>query len=315
MQKGVTKFRKIVFLCPPKVHLLDINGPSHVFYEAKDMGAPIEIIFASINAKQDCISSAGLVFSKLLPINSISLSPDDLVFIPGSENMMEVINQNRQLLLWLRERNTELINLCSVCIGSFWLAEAGILDGKECTTHWKYFDEFEKRYPHVILKRDNLFINENNLYLSAGVSSGIDLSLHILEKLFGFDLALKVSKELVYFFRRAAGDPQISTYLKYRNHIDSRIHDVQDFIIKNIHTDFTIDDLAEIVHMSKRNFSRQFKKTTELTVGEYVELIRVERASSLLERKHKIDQVALECGLKSTNQLRTLLRKHQNLRQ
>lgn len=314
MSKSGITHRKIVFLCPPKVHLLDVNGAAHVFYEAKEMGAPIDVIFASVNTETESISSAGLVFSKLIPITNISLSPIDLVFIPGSENIFEVINQNIHLLLWLKDRNAELVNLCSICIGSFWLAEAGILDGKKSTTHWKYFDEFEKKYPNVTLQRDSLFVHEKNLYLSAGVTSGIDLSLHIIEELFGFDLSLKISKEIVYFFRRAGGDQQISTFLKYRNHIDTRIHDAQDFIIKNINSSFTIDDIADVVHMSKRNLSRLFKKSTQLTIGNYVELIRVERASNLLEKSMKMDQIALECGLNSSHQLRKILLKHQILK-
>jgi len=310
MIKDTTSHRKIVFLCPPEVHLLDINGPAHVFYEAKEMGANIEIIFASINSDLESLSSAGLMFAKLERLKNISVSSNDLIFIPGSENIDDVIAQNSHLLQWLKERDAELVKLCSVCIGAFWLAEAGILNGKKSTTHWKYFDKFERQYPDVILERERLFVNDKNLYMSAGVSSGIDLSLHIIEEMFGFDLSLKVSKELVYFFRRASGDPQISTYLKYRNHIDTRIHDAQDFIMKNINKSFTIDDIASVLFMSKRNLSRQFKRATQLTIGGYVELIRVERASNLLEKHMKIDQVALECGLKSSNQLRTLLRKH-----
>ena len=310
MLQNTSIHRTIVFLCPPKVHLLDISGPAHVFYEAKEMGAPIDILFAGVDSQTDAASSAGLAFSKLVPLSKISLSPNDFVIIPGSEDIFNVIKENNHLLDSLKNLDAESVNLCSVCIGSFWLAEAGILDEKGSTTHWKYFDEFAERYPQVILQRDRLFMIEKNLYQSAGVSSGIDLSLHILEQLFGFDLSLKVSKEIVYFFRRAGGDQQLSTYLKYRNHIDTRIHDAQDFIMKNIHTFFNIDKVAEVVHMSKRNLSRRFKISTQLTIGEYIDLIRVERASNLLEKHMKIDQIARECGLKSTNQLRNLLRKH-----
>lgn len=310
MSKSTTIHRTIVFLCSPKVHLLDISGPAHVFYEAMEMGAPIDILFAGINSDTDAMSSAGLSFSKLVPFTEISLTPNDFVVIPGSEDMLEIITKNNHILCWLRNLNLEGVNLCSICIGSFWLAEAGILDNKKSTTHWKYFDEFTEKYPQVTLQKDKLFVIEENLYSSAGVSSGMDLSLHILEQLFGFDLSLKVSKEIVYFFRRAGGDPQLSTYLMYRNHIDTRVHDAQDFIMKNINTFFNLDDVADSVHMSKRNLSRRFKNSTGLTIGEFIELIRVERATNLLEKGMKMSEVTRECGLRSTNQLRTLLRKH-----
>ncbi|WP_281542142.1 GlxA family transcriptional regulator [Maribacter aestuarii] len=310
MSKSTNIHRIIVFLCPPKVHLLDISGSAHVFYEAMEMGAPIDILFAGINSDTDAISSAGLSFSKLVPFTEVSLTPNDFVIIPGSEDIFEIIAENKHLLDWLSNLNLEGVNLCSICIGSFWLAEAGILNNRKSTTHWKYFDEFTEKYPQVTLQKDKLFVIEENLYSSAGVSSGMDLSLHILEQLFGFDLSLKVSKEIVYFFRRAGGDPQLSTYLMYRNHIDTRVHDAQDFIMKNINTFFNIDDVADLVHMSKRNLSRRFKNSTGLTIGEYIGLIRVERASNLLEKRMKMEQITGECGLRSTNQLRTLLRKH-----
>ncbi|MEM9982590.1 MAG: DJ-1/PfpI family protein, partial [Bacteroidota bacterium] len=287
---------QIVFIVPPKVHLLDLSGPAHVFYEAKEAGAPLEVIFASFSSEENIESSANLFFSKLISVDALHLSTNDFIFIPGSEDILRVIKDNQHFSRYLQKWHEQHINLCSICVGIFWLAQAGLIAGKKSTTHWKYLDLLEKRYPATLVQKDNLFVIEENLYMSAGVSSGIDLSLQILEHLYGYHLTLQISKEIVYYFRRAGGDPQLSNYLKYRNHIDNSIHKVQDYIMNNLNKRFTLDDIAEEVNMSKRNLSRKFKNTTQLTIGAYIDLIRAERAKHLLDKGNKMETVARECG-------------------
>jgi len=306
--KSKSANRKIVFVVPPKVHLLDLSGPAHVFYEAKEAGASIDILFVSLSNELNIESSAGLFFSKLIAIDDVNLSPDDFVFIPGSENILSVVQANQHFLATLNNWYKTGVNICSICVGIFWLAEAGIIDEKKSTTHWRYLNQLKKQYPNTIVQEDSLFVIENNLFMSAGVSAGIDLTLHILELLFGYNLTIQISKEIVYYFRRAGGDPQLSKFLKYRNHIDTSVHQIQDYIMNNLNKKFTLDDIAAEVNMSKRNMSRKFKKITQLTIGEYTNLVKIERAKHLLSKGIKIEVVASECGYKSTNQLRTLLK-------
>ncbi len=214
---------------------------------------------------------------------------------------------------WLRIQGSNGVNICSICTGAFLLAEAGILNHREATTHWKYLSKFRLKYPSVKLHEKRLFVSDENIYTSAGVSSGIDLSLYILEQLFGTKFATDIAKEIVIYFRRGDADPQLSIYLEYRNHIEDRIHKVQDYLVENIHKHFTLIDVSEDVHMSTRNLTRLFKKTTGITIGAYIEKLRVEKATQLLSEKHKVEYVANQCGLKSTNQLRELLKKHSNM--
>ncbi len=301
--------RKIVFIVPPKVHLLDLSGPAHVFYEAKEAGCPLEIIFASFCQNSQLESSVGLSLSNLVPVDELELSSDDFIFLPGSENVLDIISNHTSLLKCLQRWNHKNINICSICVGIFWLAEAGLIKGKKSTTHWRYLKKLEQHYPDTFVQKENLFVIENNLYMSAGVSAGIDLSLQLLENLYGYQLTLQLSKEIVYYFRRAGGDPQLSNYLKYRNHIDTSVHKTQDYIMNNLNRNFTLDDIAEKVNMSKRNLSRKFKKATLLTIGQYTDMIRIERAKHLLSKRTKMETIAQECGFKSTNQLRTLLKK------
>lgn len=262
-------------------------------------------------------SSAGLGFSKLTPYHKFQLSANDFIFIPGLEyallSNVNFLKESKSFLDWLSSQYNMGVNICSVCTGAFLLAEAGILNGKKCTTHWRFVSELSQRFPDIDIKKNKLFIEDDNLYTSAGVSSGIDLALYIIENQFGSKFATDIAKEVVIYFRRNESDPQLSVFLQYRNHLDYRIHDAQDYIVKYLSSTFTIYDIAETVNMSTRNLTRLFKKTTEITIGEYIEKLKVDRAVHLLSEKNKVEYVAKQCGFYSTNQLRRILKKHKGV--
>ncbi|MEM8908210.1 MAG: helix-turn-helix domain-containing protein, partial [Bacteroidota bacterium] len=298
-------------------HLLDINGPAHIFFEAKSFGAAINLHFVALLAEPEVESSAGLCFAHLEAFSHFELGPQDFVFIPGLDFQLlinsDFLRQCSPFFDWLDQQYRNGAKLCSVCTGAFLLAEAGILDGRTCTTHWKYFSIFRQRYPRVHLEEHRLFVVAEQLYSSAGVSSGIDLALYLLEKQFDTQLAVKVAQEVLIYFRRGSADPQLSIFLEYRNHLDQRIHRAQDFIVQHLSAGFTLTEIAKSAMMSSRNLSRCFKKMMGITIGTYVEKLRMERAVQLLKQGHKVQYVAQQCGLKSSNQLRSLFQKHQGI--
>lgn len=238
------------------------------------------------------------------------------MFIPGltyellSSNLFHAECQG--FYEWLRQQHHRGANLCSICTGAFLLAGSGLLNGKKATTHWRYLEPFKQRYAQVEVTKNCLFVLQERLFTSAGVSSGIDLALYLLEQNYGTKFALDIAKEALVYLRRGEADPQLSIFMQYRNHIDERIHEVQNRISQDIHQKWPIEELAEQVHMSARNLGRQFKKVTGITIGQFIEKIRVEHAVQLLGDGHKIEYVARNCGLQSTNQLRNLFKKHKN---
>ncbi len=301
------------FLVPPEVHLLDMSGPAHIFYEAKSYGAPIDLFFLTLN-KTEALSSAGLHLSQLEKYDSHVLGPNDWFFIPGVEAYLlhdpSFEASNVLFSEWLHLQYENGAKICSVCTGAYLLANSGLLEGRNCTTHWKYLEDFRTRFPKVGLITDRLFVEDQRIYTSAGVSSGIDLALYLLEEEFGPIFATKVAKEVVVYLRRTEDDPQLSVFLQYRNHLDQRVHLVQDNLAQHLEKKLTIEELAEEVNMSPRNLTRLFKKTTGITIGDYLDKLRVERAVQLLSEGNKVDSVSLSCGLQSSNQLRSLLKKY-----
>jgi len=306
--------RQAVFMLPPNVHLLDITGPAHIFYEAACYGASVKLLFSSIfTGESEGISNAMLSFSHLLPFDQLNLNKGDIVFVPGLDAALllndDFLIASRAFQQWLVMQYGNGVIVSAVCTGAFLLAEAGLLDGRACTTHWKYMERFRQRYPKVHLQVNRLFVQEDHLYTSAGVSAGIDLALHIIEQLWGAHLAAQVAQEVVIYFRRTPDDPQLSVFTQYRNHLDHRIHSVQDRLMRSLQEKLSIELLANEVNMSPRNLTRLFKKATNLTIGAYLDKLRAARAAQLVKEGQTLQAAASQCGLRSTNQLRRLMKK------
>lgn len=188
------------------------------------------------------------------------------------------------------------------------LARAGLLDNKQCTTHWTCTQKLQELFPRAKVQENVLFTHDGTIYTSAGVSSGIDLALHIVSQLFGESLAFSVARMLVLYIRRTGHESQHSLYMVHRNHIHAGVHKVQDWIIENLETQFILSDLANIACMSTRTLTRQFRKETGVSIGEYIRTLRKETAQKLLQNtSHTRAQIATMCGLQSTRQLQRII--------
>ena len=307
--------KNIYFLMLPRTHPLDSLGPAQLFFEAKENGAEIQLHFVSSTLDNEAESSLGIGFSKLTPYWKFELAKEDMIVIPGIEFSLlkdaSFKKERQDFYNWLNVQYNSGATLVSICTGAFILADAGLLKGRKATTHWKFFNEFEEKFPDTELLKNRLFVENERIYTSAGMLSGIDLCLYIVEKEYGIKFAIEIAKEIVMYFRRGESDPQLSIFLQYRNHLDTRIHTAQDLIANNLATPYNIEDLADKVNMSSRNLTRQFKKTTEITIGDYLSKLRVEQSVHLLAEGYTTEYTAKACGLKSTNQLRSLLKKYE----
>lgn len=302
---------KVLFFIHDRVHLLDLAGAVQVFYESGNYGVPYDIHFVSDRPDQHC--SSNLRVFALEHFSSVQTGPSDIVFVPGYNTQVAVTEGLDPVYTWLRTAQQDGALICSICTGAFFLAAAGLLDGRECTTHWMYTDKLQQAYPLATVLRDKLFVRSGNVYSSAGVTTGIDLALYLLEQRHGAPHSYRVARDLVVYMRRDGNESQESVYLQHRQHISYPIHEVQDWIIHHLGERISLEQLAALAHTGPRNLTRLFKAKTGITVGEYIEKLRVEKAVQLLRDKQKIDGVARDCGFQSTNQLRTLLKRHKGM--
>ncbi|WP_103864257.1 GlxA family transcriptional regulator [Aquimarina sp. I32.4] len=303
--------KKIIFIIPPSLELLDLAGPLQVFTEAKFYGFDILIEFYALHKK--LISSAGLPIGEIKEYKQALPQKGDFIFIPGVhfENLQRQEEREEEFLIWLQEYAKKEIHICAMSNAAFILGEAGLLDNRECTTYWRRIDLLKELFPKARVVTDVLFVKSGTIYTSAGISAGIDLALSILEELKGPLFVNKVARGLVIYHRRSSKHTQHSIYLDYRNHINPKIHQVQDYMIANIASKITIEKLAENVSISSRSLSRVFKKETGITIIEYLTKLRIEKAKTLKNNpEYTIDFIASECGFTSARQLQRILKKN-----
>lgn len=306
---------KIAFFIPQAVNLLDLAGPIQVFKEAKFHG--LEILMEYLSFQNEMVSSVGLTIGGIQSFQNSELTKGDFLIIAGFDGDKLIRNQEveDEVFAWLRKEYALGVNICSVCTGAFVLGAAGLLNGMECTTHWRSVDLLKQMNPQAKVLNDRLFVKSGNIYTSAGISAGIDLALFILEELKDALLVYKVARGLVLYHRRSEKHHQQSIYLSFRNHINPKIHQIQDYLIDNLADENMIETLAEIVGMSERNLSRVFKDTTGLTVLEYITKLRIEHAKMLRNNaEYTAKHIAAACGFKSERQLQRILKtaKHEN---
>src|SRR5260221_2120404 len=224
----------------------------------------------------------------------------DTVIIGGGGNMPF----SPGLLVYLRQAASEARRLAATCTGAFFLAEAGLLDGSRATTHWFYADDFRKRYPKVKLEDVRPVINDGSIWTSAGMTAGIDQALAMVEKDLGPEIARAVSKSFVLHNRRTGGQPQSSVLLDMGPKSD-RIQTALTYARKNLHTPLTVEQLAEAVHLSPRQFSRAFRAEIGIPPSKAIEKLRIEAARLLVQDgRHPIEVIARQTGFGDDERMR-----------
>jgi transcriptional regulator GlxA family with amidase domain len=302
---------QIVFLLLPNLHPLDLAGPDQVFLEALDYGVDVKIDYCSFT--NDIKTSTNIPFGQIKHFSEISFQEGDYLLIPGADVsyiLSEEFNSQIALFEWLKMAHLQGVIVCSICTGAYVLALAGLLDGKKCTTHWKHTTRLQTKFSKAKVIENILFIEDEGIITTAGVTAGIDLALYIVSCLKDEMVAYKVARELVVYMRRQGNQTQNSVFLQYRNHIHSGIHKVQDWLQDNIHQKASLPDLAEIASMSTRNLTRIFKKETGISVNDFTTLIRKEKIKTLLKNPDITrTQIANHCGLSSERQVFRLLKR------
>ena len=304
--------RRVVFVVPPAVEIFDLAGPAQVFHEACAAGADYHVVYASLS--EHARSEQGLELCGLAPLPS-DCGPADLIIVTGSgELRRDVLARKRPLrvlLDWLRAAYRNGATVASVCVGAFALAAAGLLDGRRATTHWKHVDELQRAFPRVQVEPNRLFVIEDRIATSAGVASGVDLALALVERDNGSRIAAIAARELVLTARRPGTHEQLSPYFALRDHTFAHVHVAQDWLVEHTGEPFDLGSLAAIAGVSERTLTRAFRAATGSSVKSYATALRLEQARTLLrDRTLSVEAVAERCGFADARQLRRLWRSH-----
>lgn len=307
--------RNILFVAYPDVSLLDLAGPQTVFWAASNYAR------ARGMAGYRCHTTSfggGMVSTvEGTAMDSVSLQSFDMrlidtVIVPGSPTILEVAKNETALIDWLAGASTRIRRMASVCSGAFLLAFAGLLDGRRATTHWAMLDRFRELFPTVDLDPDAIFVRQQNLWTSAGVTTGIDLALAMVEADYGHEVALNAAKELAVYMKRPGAQPQLSEILISQSRQVPVFESLHLWIVQNLSKEeLSVEQLAEYVGMSPRNFARVYKEKTGRTPAKGVEHFRMEAARrQLQDLSRPIEVIARDCGFGSEERMRVTFQRH-----
>jgi len=300
--------RSINLLAFPDVQLLDVTGPLQVFATANDLsrqrGLPAPYAAHVVARTESVISSAGLgLITRALPS---ARKPSDTLIVAGGSGVYAAA-QDLTLIRWLRKHAAISRQVASVCTGAFLLAAAGLLDGRRVATHWTRCEQLAQQYPALRVDPDPIFICDDGIWTSAGVTAGIDLALALVEADLGHALALDVARHLVVFLKRPGGQGQFSATLSLQKG-GARFGALHAWIAENLAADLSVTALAAQAGMSERSFIRHYRAETGKTPARAIEQVRIEAARRLLEDTSlPVKRIAIRCGFSSEETLRRSL--------
>jgi transcriptional regulator GlxA family with amidase domain len=303
----------IWFVLTPPVLMLDYAGPAEAMRMAAESGAPFELHHCGPLARAS--TSLGTFIDGLDPLPD-TLPPNSLVMVVGSTETPApgTSAPYDTVVEWLRTVPAADTRIASICSGAILLAHAGRLAGRRCTTHFGLVDALERAEPTARVQDDCLFVVDDDVLTSAGITAGIDLALYLIEHYAGAQQAADVARRQVVYQRRAGSDAQVSPWLAHRNHMHPAVHRAQDAIAKNPSRDWSVADLARAAHVSQRHLSRLFAEYAGTTVLEYQQSLRVALAKTLLSRSDlTIERVAEETGFASVRDFRRVWRRYHDV--
>jgi transcriptional regulator GlxA family with amidase domain len=292
--------RAVVIVVFDGVKLLDAAGPAEVFAEANRFGANYSLEIASVDG-HDVTTSIGTRLQVTRCVSSID-SADTVVVAGGDVLVGAPIDP--ALVEALKTVPNRTRRLASVCTGSFILAQAGLLSGRRATTHWRHARLLARAFPDVGVEPDAIFVRDGDVFTSAGVSSGIDLALALVEMDYGPELVREVARSLVVYLKRAGGQSQFSVLVEADPPPESALKAVTDAITANPGADHSVKKLAARASLSTRQLTRLFRSDLGMTPARYVEMVRIDFARVALDAGRTVSEAAGLAGFGSTETLR-----------
>lgn len=296
---------------------LEAIGPMSVFnyanYHLKQLGRSggYDVKIAAVRAGE-VRSDTQMSLCATKELNTLALPHTAIVV--GARDIEDAIAASPQIVEWIKGASNRLERTAALCSGAFFLAAAGLLDHKRATTHWALASQLQARYPRVIVDADCIFVREDTVWTSAGVTAGIDLALALVEEDFGRELALEVARDLVVYLKRPGGQSQFSVHLSSQQTHHQGISGLQDWLLARLGERITVAEMAVHLSMSPRNLARVFQRETGMSPMAFVEQARVEAARRALEDGAlPIKAIAMQVGFRSYEPMRKAFLKWLNV--
>src|SRR5471032_2062780 len=296
---------KVTLVVLDGVQALDVAGPLDVFTEANHfLPKQDQYEMTLVGGRPDNVMcSSGIAFNVHCDYRHFH-ADSDLLLVSGGPRLPEY-EPEPDFLAWLNERAKTAKRFGAVCNGVFLLAHAGLLEGREITTHWDHAERLAGQFPDSTVRTDKIFVRDGKVFTCGGVTSGIDLCLALVAEDWGHELAVKVAKGLIVYMRRDGGQSQYSPYLAVGPDEDSLVAKVLKYVKDHISDALTIEEIADAVGVSRRTFSRVFAKHTGVTPSIFVDQVHIDFARKLLEESDlPMKTVAFRSGFHSAAQMR-----------
>lgn len=318
MSENNKNTRNIIVVVFDQCQVLDVSGPVEALEKANvalgaDHYSNARYSISLVSSQVGRVNTSGVV-SLTIDRDYASIGDDELasldtLIIAGGNGVKDAI-KNKDLLSLVTRASKTARRIVSICSGAYVLAELGLLDNRRATTHWDCADEFELRYPAVLLDIDSIYVRDGQFWTSAGITAGIDLTLALIEQDHGSRVALRVARQLVVYMMRAGGQAQFSAQLKLQRTLDTQLRSLMEWIDANPDSDLSVAKLAARCAMSERNFNRRFTEETSVTPARYVEQSRLEHARRRLEESDlSLQKITDLCGFKSVEVMRRLFKR------
>ena len=309
--------RRIGFIGFDGVRTLDLTGPLETFAVARTLAAEAEgsgdyeVVVVGVNGR-NFVSQSGVIFTAQQTIQSGR--EFDTIVVPGGTRLNEG-GTMIALSAWLLAQAPKTRRIASVCGGIYPLAQSGLLDGRQVTTHWRLASDVARKFPRLRLIPNAIFVKDGPFYTSAGVTAGIDLSLALIEEDHGPKLALAAARELVMYVKRSGEQEQYSEPLRFQTQATDRFSDIVAWIVTHLHENLSVEILAARACCSVRHFSRLFKSVFGNTPANFVEELRLTEARHrLAEPRNSLESVGSSVGFHSVDAFSRAFERHFGLR-
>jgi transcriptional regulator GlxA family with amidase domain len=293
----MTTPRNIAILCFDGIQILDVTGPAAVFGAANDAAGCAFYAVHVLSADGGLVHSNSAIALATQPMSTVAAqSIDTLLISGGSDQGLERFVANATVKAWVLQTSRHCRRLGSICSGAFVLGQFGLIDGRRVATHWSSCAELAERYPSVTVDPNALYIQDGNVWTSAGVTTGIDMCLELVAADLGNSIANAIAKRLVLYARRPGFQSQMSPMLSAQSHADPEFSQLIDWIREHLAEPLNVARLAAQVAMSERNFHRKFTDAVGETPAHFIETLRLDQARHLLATGMSHKSIAAHTG-------------------